>query len=125
MSGCSVFLSIHFDAEAHDLKSTSEDRLYGRFSYGRYGVRAGLPRLAAMLERRGIKATVFVAASDAKRHPDAIRALRDAGLLDDAGLKALNDEVLAEVDDAVKFAEESPDPAPEELWTDVYAPEAG
>jgi pyruvate dehydrogenase E1 component alpha subunit len=53
------------------------------------------------------------------------RRMRDAGLLDDAGLKALNDEVLAEVDDAVKFAEESPDPAPEELWTDVYAPEAG
>ena len=79
MSGCTVFLSIHFDAEALDLKSTSEDRLYGRFSYGRYGVRAGLPRLAAMLERRGIQATVFVAASDAKRHPDAIRALRDAG----------------------------------------------
>jgi peptidoglycan/xylan/chitin deacetylase (PgdA/CDA1 family) len=79
MSGCSVFLSIHFDAEAFDLKSTTEDRLYGRFSYGRYGVRAGLPRLAAMLERRGIRATVFVAASDAKRHPDAIRGLRDAG----------------------------------------------
>ena len=79
MSGCTVFLSIHFDAEAFDLKSTTEDRLYGRFSYGRYGVRAGLPRLAAMLERRSIQATVFVAASDAKRHPDEIRALRDAG----------------------------------------------
>ena len=52
------------------------------------------------------------------------RRMRDAGLLDDAGLKAINDEVLAEVDDAVRFAEESPDPAPEELWTDVYAPEA-
>ena len=51
------------------------------------------------------------------------RRMREAGLLDDAGFKALNDEVLAEVDDAVKFAEESPDPAPEELWTDVYAPE--
>jgi peptidoglycan/xylan/chitin deacetylase (PgdA/CDA1 family) len=79
MSGCAVFVSIHFDAEAFDLKSTTEDRLYGRFSYGRYGIRAGLPRLAAMLERRGIAATVFVAASDAKRHADAIRALRDAG----------------------------------------------
>ncbi len=51
------------------------------------------------------------------------RRMREAGLLDDPGFKALNDEVLAEVDDAVKFAEESPDPAPEELWTDVYAPE--
>ena len=60
-----------------------------------------------------------------QRDPIAVleRRMRDAGLLDDAGLKAVNDEVLAEVDDAVKFAEESPDPAPDELWTDVYAPE--
>ena len=79
MSGCAVFLSVNFDAEAYDLRSTSEDRLFGRFSYGRYGVRAGLPRLLAMLERRSIRATVFAAASDVQRHPDAIRALRDAG----------------------------------------------
>ena len=79
MSACPVFLSVNFDAEVYDLKSTSEDRLFGRFSYGRYGVRAGLPRLLAMLERRGIQATAFVTASDARRHPDAIRALRDAG----------------------------------------------
>lgn len=76
---CAVFFSVNFDAEAFDLKSTSEDRLFGRFSYGRYGVRAGLPRLMAMLARRGIAATVFVTASDAQRHPDALRALRDAG----------------------------------------------
>ena len=76
---CAVFVSVNFDAEAFDLKSTTEDRLFGRFSYGRYGVRAGLPRLLAMLGRRGIAATVFVTASDANRHPDAIRAIRDAG----------------------------------------------
>ena len=33
---CVVFVSVNFDAEAFDLKTTSEDRLYGRFSYGRY-----------------------------------------------------------------------------------------
>lgn len=76
---CAVFVSVNFDAEAFDLKSTSEERLYGRFSYGRYGVRAGLPRLLAMLERRSIAATAFVTASDATRHADAIRAIRDAG----------------------------------------------
>ena len=76
---CAVFVSVNFDAEAFDLKSTSEDRLYGRFSYGRYGVRAGLPRLLKMLERRSIAATAFVTTSDAIRHPDAVRALRDAG----------------------------------------------
>lgn len=76
---CVVFMSVNFDAEVYDLKSTTEDRLFGRFSYGRYGVRAGLPRLLKMLERRGIAATAFVTASDAIRHPDAVRALRDAG----------------------------------------------
>ncbi len=76
---CVVFVTVNFDAESFDLKSTTEDRLYGRFSYGRYGVRAGLPRLLAMLGRRSIAATAFVTASDAKRHADAIRAIRDAG----------------------------------------------
>ena len=76
---CVVFVSVNFDAEAFDLKTTTEDRLYGRFSYGRYGVRAGLPRLLKMLERRSIAATAFVTASDATRHPEAIHALRDAG----------------------------------------------
>jgi TPP-dependent pyruvate/acetoin dehydrogenase alpha subunit len=28
---------------------------------------------------------------------------------------------VAEVEDAMTFAEESPDPAPDELWTDVLA----
>ncbi len=74
-----VFVSVNFDAEVLDLKSTTEDRLYGRFSYGRYGVRAGLPRLLKMLERRKVAATAFVTASDALRHPDAVRALHDAG----------------------------------------------
>lgn len=76
---CAVFVSVNFDAEVFDLKTTTEDRLYGRFSYGRYGVRAGLPRLLALFQRRGIAATIFVTASDAERHPDALRALRDAG----------------------------------------------
>jgi pyruvate dehydrogenase E1 component alpha subunit len=65
---------------------------------------------------------------DASRQRDPIVLLetrmRDLGLLDDAQLAALDAEVVAEVADAVKFAEESPDPDPAELWTEVYAPEA-
>jgi pyruvate dehydrogenase E1 component alpha subunit len=44
-----------------------------------------------------------------------------AKMIDEAGLKALDEQVVAEVEDAVTFAEESPDPAPEALWTDVLA----
>jgi len=76
---CAAWVSINFDAESFDLRHTSEDRLYGRFSYGRYGVRAGLPRLLAMLQRRSIAATVFVNGDDAVRHRDAVREIHDAG----------------------------------------------
>jgi len=64
---------------------------------------------------------------EASRKRDPITNLEDrmraAGLLDDAGLAELEASVAAEVADAVQFAEESPEPDPSELWTDVYAPE--
>ena len=41
--------------------------------------------------------------------------------MDDAALKELEERVRAEVEHSVKFAEESPLPAPEELYTDIYA----
>lgn len=44
-----------------------------------------------------------------------------AGTIDQAGIDALDAEVHTEVDDAVKFADESPDPAPEELLRHVVA----
>ena len=47
--------------------------------------------------------------------------LREKGVLDDAGLKEIEDRVHAEVERAVKFADSSPEPAPEELYTDIYA----
>jgi len=50
------------------------------------------------------------------------RMLAD-GHLDNEGYAALEAEVAVEVVDAVKFAEESPDPDPSALTRDVYAPE--
>jgi pyruvate dehydrogenase E1 component alpha subunit len=47
--------------------------------------------------------------------------LRQDGVLDQAGVDALDAEVRAEVEDAVKFADESPDPAAEELTAHVLA----
>jgi pyruvate dehydrogenase E1 component alpha subunit len=59
------------------------------------------------------------------RRRDPIKVLaermRADGSLDDARWTALEDEVKAEVEDAYKFAEESPDPDPAQLYTDVYA----
>ncbi len=61
------------------------------------------------------------------RRRDPIKLLaermRADGMLDDARWSALEAEVKAEVDDAFTFAEESPDPDPSQLFTDVYAKE--
>jgi pyruvate dehydrogenase E1 component alpha subunit len=48
----------------------------------------------------------------------------ESGVMTADAIKAMDAEVLAEVEDAYKFAEEAPDPVPEELYTDVYAPES-
>ena len=62
------------------------------------------------------------------RKRDPIVLLRDRlmqeGQLDQAGYDALEKDVLAEVEDAIQFADSSPDPEPSELFTDVYAPGA-
>jgi pyruvate dehydrogenase E1 component alpha subunit len=47
--------------------------------------------------------------------------LKDDGVLSQEGVDAIDVEVRAEVDAAVRFAEESPDPAPDELYTHVLA----
>src|SRR3712207_6822175 len=52
-------------------------------------------------------------------------SLREKGVLDDAGLKGIEDRVREEVERSVKFADQSPEPAPEELFTHIYATEIG
>jgi pyruvate dehydrogenase E1 component alpha subunit len=58
-----------------------------------------------------------------KRDPIVVwgEQLKVAKLIDDVGIKAMDEEVQAEVADALKFADESPDPDASELGTDVYA----
>jgi len=58
-----------------------------------------------------------------KRDPISQLALtlKEAGALDDAALQALDAEARAQTDEAARFAEESPDPEPDELTTHVLA----
>ena len=58
-----------------------------------------------------------------KRDPISQLALKlkDAGVLDQAGLDELDAAMRAEVEAAVQFAEQSPDPDPAELTTHVLA----
>jgi pyruvate dehydrogenase E1 component alpha subunit len=58
---------------------------------------------------------------------DAILSLGDhmkkQKMLDDQAIQKIDEEVTAQVEAAVKFAEESPDPDPKDLYRDVYADE--
>jgi len=74
-----VAVSVNVDADAYDLLSTTPDRLFGRFSYGRYGVQTGLPRLLALLQDLAIPATFFACGLDAQRHGGALREIAQAG----------------------------------------------
>jgi len=47
--------------------------------------------------------------------------LKDGGVLDQAALDALDAEVRADVENAMTFADESPDPAPDDLTHHVLA----
>jgi pyruvate dehydrogenase E1 component alpha subunit len=49
------------------------------------------------------------------------RKLLAAGILTEAQLKEINDQTLARIEDAVKFAMDSPLPAPEDALEDVYS----
>jgi pyruvate dehydrogenase E1 component alpha subunit len=59
-----------------------------------------------------------------KRDPIATWSQRliAEGVMTEEEIRAMDAEVQAEVEDAVKFADESPEPEPEALFRDVYAP---
>ena len=48
-------------------------------------------------------------------------SLKQKQIVDDAAIKEIEDRVRAQVEHALKFADSSPEPAPEELYTHIYA----
>jgi pyruvate dehydrogenase E1 component alpha subunit len=48
-------------------------------------------------------------------------SLKEKRIIDDAGLEKIESDVREDVEKALRFAAESPEPAPEELYTDIYA----
>ena len=60
---------------------------------------------------------------DARKKDDPILTFGEhlvaQGMTDEDGLKLIDDEVKAEMKDAVRFAVESPEPAREDLYTDI------
>jgi pyruvate dehydrogenase E1 component alpha subunit len=61
-----------------------------------------------------------------KRDPIAVwsqRLIAD-GLMDEEAIRVMDKSVMQEVEDAYQAADQAPDPAPEELYTHVYAEES-
>jgi peptidoglycan/xylan/chitin deacetylase (PgdA/CDA1 family) len=73
-----VCLTFDFDALAIWL-STFKQVTPTPLSRGEYGATVGLPRIVAMLERAGVKATFFTPAHTARTFPDAVHSLVEAG----------------------------------------------
>ncbi len=74
--------AISFDVDAESAILADRPEAAARLtvmSHQAYGPRVGVPRLLRILERRGLRATFFVPGYTAERHPDAVRAIRDAG----------------------------------------------
>jgi peptidoglycan/xylan/chitin deacetylase (PgdA/CDA1 family) len=92
-----VLLTVNFDAESFDLKEVPPERMFGRYSYGRYAVRAGFPRLVELLDKHEVPATFFVPGADARRHPDLIRELVRRG--HEIGARGVDLEDLAALGD--------------------------
>jgi pyruvate dehydrogenase E1 component alpha subunit len=58
-----------------------------------------------------------------KRDPIAVWSQRliEDGMMDEPAVRAMDKEVMEEVEDAYQFADQAPDPEPSELFTHVYA----
>jgi len=74
---CAVALSFDSDHETSELREGGES--IGRLSQGQYGQRQGVPRVLAILENHGVKATFFVPAVTALLHPDEQRRVAAEG----------------------------------------------
>jgi len=74
---CAVALSFDSDHETNELRDGGAS--VARLSWGQYGARVGVPRIAALLKRHDVRATFFVPAVTALLHPDEQRSLVAAG----------------------------------------------
>jgi pyruvate dehydrogenase E1 component alpha subunit len=47
--------------------------------------------------------------------------LKERGVITDEDIAQMEAQIKEEVEEAVRFADESPEPDPQELYTDIYA----
>jgi peptidoglycan/xylan/chitin deacetylase (PgdA/CDA1 family) len=74
---CAFALSFDSDHETNELRDGGKS--IGRLSWGQYGARVGVPRIAQLLARHAVRASFYVPAVAALTYPDEQRALAAAG----------------------------------------------
>jgi peptidoglycan-N-acetylglucosamine deacetylase len=74
---CAVALSFDADHETIPLRDADESPM--RISQGQYGNRQGVPRIRALLDRHGVRASFFYPAVSALLHPEEVRAVAAEG----------------------------------------------
>lgn len=75
-------VAVTFDLDAESVMLATDPALAERpslMSHQRYGPVTGVPRLLQILAERDLRATFFVPGASAERHPDAVRAIAEAG----------------------------------------------
>lgn len=80
--GARAAVAVTFDLDAESVMLALDPGMVDRpslMSHQRYGPTTGVPRLLALLAKRGVRATFFVPGHSADHHPDAVRAIVDAG----------------------------------------------
>ncbi len=78
-NGAKSCVTLSFDADHETIPLRDCDESPMRISQGQYGNRQGVPRIRALLDRHGVRASFFYPAVSALLHPDEIRAVADEG----------------------------------------------
>lgn len=77
---CGFVMSFDFDAEEVWIgEDSANEGRPGVLSQGAYGPKVAVPAILDMLARHDLKATFYVPARDAERHPDSVRTVIAAG----------------------------------------------
>ena len=77
-----VAVTLTFDLDAETVWWTDADSMDGNpssLSQGRYGPKVAVPKILALLDKHGVKATFFVPAWVAEHYPDTVRSIAAAG----------------------------------------------
>jgi peptidoglycan/xylan/chitin deacetylase (PgdA/CDA1 family) len=81
-SGIEAAACLTFDIDAESAVLTADPASVSRMSpmsHQSYGPLVGVPRILALLERHGVRATFFVPGYTAHRYPSVVRAVAEAG----------------------------------------------